>query len=119
LTAALAVAAFAAIAPAQALPVVSWPDGSPVSDKVQHVVGFAALGGAVGLLFNRVLMGLIGLLAFGALLEVVQATSGLGRDGDVVDLAANAAGLLAALLAILGARALRWVFLKRPRAVPP
>ena len=69
-------------------------------DKAQHASGFFLLG-VLGLLayphqFSRVL---IGLLLFGALIEMAQAASGW-RTGDVLDWLADSTGLALAALAM-------------------
>ncbi len=115
----LALAALAAILPAQALPRVTWPDGAPASDKALHLLGFAALGCVFGLLFRQVLWGVIGLLAFGLALEGAQAMSGLGREGDPRDAAANGLGLAAAFIVIVAWRAFWSRLANRPRAAQP
>jgi VanZ family protein len=68
-------------------------------DKVQHVVAFLVLGalGAFGWGRSRLPAILSGLAALGAGLEVAQATSLIGRDGDVMDWLADLLGLLLGL----------------------
>ena len=67
-------------------------------DKAQHALAFMLLG-TLGLLAypQAVLRLLIGLLVFGAVIELAQATTGW-RYGDWQDLLANALGLAIATL---------------------
>ncbi len=60
--------------------------GDP-SDKVQHVVAFATLAGlgAVAYPKTALLLLLVGLSAFGALIEALQAIPALNRDSDPLD----------------------------------
>ena len=77
--------------------------GAP-SDKVQHIFAFLVLG-ALAIIAYRdsgPLRLLIGLSAFGALIEVVQTIPALHRDGDVMDWIADTVAA-AAILAILHA----------------
>lgn len=75
--------------------------GSP-SDKVQHVLAFTCLAllgsaayprlGAVGLV--------LGLSAFGALIELVQMIPGLNRDAQALDWLADTAAAVAVVAAL-------------------
>lgn len=103
---ALAVASLLAILPAEALPRITWPDGGPVSDKLLHFLGFAALGCVLGALFRNILWGMLGLAVFGLILEGAQALSGLGREGDPRDVLANLLGLAIAIFIIIVFRSL-------------
>jgi len=75
--------------------------GEP-SDKVQHIVAFlvlAALGRwAYPETRKRVL--LLGLMAFGALIEIVQAIPQLHRDSDLLDWLADTGAALAVFLVL-------------------
>jgi len=104
LGAALTLAALAATLPPDALPQLSWANGAPISDKALHLVGFAGLGLVFGVLFRRWLLGFVGLVVFGLLLEAAQALSGLGREADLQDGLANAVGLGVALVMIVACR---------------
>ena len=92
------------LAPAKALP----PE--QMSDKAEHAIAWGVLTG-LGLLFwpgLRVRVAAYA-LALGALVEVLQATLPLGRDGDWRDWIADAigVGLALAVGAALGALARR------------
>jgi len=71
--------------------------GSP-SDKVQHILAFAALAclGSVAYRSASSIALLTGLSAFGAVIELLQAIPALNRDSDAVDWLADtiAAGLV-------------------------
>jgi len=81
-----------------------------VWDKAEHAVSWAVLTGA-GLLLSTRRRWAIGVFAFafGALIEVLQANMGLGRDGNWADLAADTVGLAAAYLAWWPMRRAGWV----------
>lgn len=72
-------------------------------DKVNHVIAFAVLGILGTLGYPRVgpWRMLLGLAAFGAVIEIVQLIPALHRDGDILDLCAD---ILAASAAILATR---------------
>lgn len=94
--------AFLCLTPGKALPQWEWADLLSV-DKLVHMLMFGALSYLLARGFRdrsgntwtdaRVLF-VAGLLSFayGALMEVLQETPGLGRNGDVVDLTANTLG---------------------------
>src|SRR3954449_8890448 len=69
-------------------------------DKAEHAAAWAVLTGA-GLLLSTRRRWAIGVFAFGfgVVIEVLQATMGLGRDGDWRDLVADSLGIGAAYLA--------------------
>jgi VanZ family protein len=100
--AALAIVLYLTQAPVRDLPPVSlW-------DKAEHALAWAALTACGLLLFPRrpgriVLL----VLAYGGLVEVVQALLPFGRDADWRDWAADAVGVGAALIALGGLRRLR------------
>lgn len=76
------------------------PAGTP-NDKVNHILAFFTLAFLGRLLWRdtRAVV-LIGWLAlFGGAIEVLQATMGLGRDGDWLDFAADMAAVFAGLAA--------------------
>ena len=75
--------------------------GAP-NDKVQHISAFLTLGALAFFAFprSRTLRLLIGLSAFGALIEFVQMIPALHRDGDVLDWIADTAAA-AVILTIL------------------
>ena len=71
------------------------PTTPPGTDKVIHLVLFAALA-ATGLLARlRARPLLIGLVCYAGFSEVVQATAPLGRSGDVLDAAVDVLGCFA------------------------
>lgn len=75
--------------------------GEP-SDKTLHILAFVLLGALAACGFPRrsVLSLFVGLAAFGALIELVQAIPMLHRDSELADLAADMAAALAALAAV-------------------
>ena len=75
--------------------------GAP-NDKVQHISAFLTLGARAFFAFprSRTLTLLIGLSAFGALIEFVQMIPALHRDGDVLDWIADTAAA-AVILTVL------------------
>ena len=79
-------------------------------DKAEHAISWAVLTGA-GLLLSTKRRWAIGLFAFafGAAIEVLQATLPFGRDGDVLDLTADTVGVAAAYLVWAAWRRLGWV----------
>lgn len=74
--------------------------GSP-SDKLQHMLAFAVLAvvGAIAFPQSPRLRLWSGLIAFGGLIELVQAIPALHRDSDLADLGADAIAVLVAGLA--------------------
>lgn len=64
--------------------------GAP-SDKIQHILAFVVLAGLGSAAYPRLgaLKLLLGLMAFGALIEIVQLIPGLNRQGDPVDWVAD------------------------------
>lgn len=81
-----------------------------VWDKAEHALSWAVLTGA-GLLLSTRRRWAIGVFAFafGAMVEVLQANMGMGRDGNWPDLAADSIGIIAAYLAWALMRRLDWV----------
>ena len=75
--------------------------GAP-NDKVQHISAFLTLGALAFFAFprSRALTLLIGLSAFGALIEFVQMIPALHRDGDVLDWIADTAAAAVILVAL-------------------
>lgn len=76
------------------------PDLVETSDKFQHMAAFATLALLGSLAFPRLPLIAVGaaLLAFGALIEVVQMIPALHRDAEWLDLAADGAAVLLVLL---------------------
>jgi VanZ family protein len=98
---ACAVILYACLAPTEQLPSVS------VWDKAEHALAWAALTGLGLALWPRRPWRVAAFtLGLGAAIEALQATMGLGRTGDLADLAADAVGVAAAvgLAALLGRR---------------
>lgn len=87
------------------LPIPPQLPGSP-SDKAQHILAFLVLAALGRLAYPAagVLKLLLGLSAFGALIEIAQAIPGLNRDPDLKDWVADtaAAALMLLLVASLG-----------------
>lgn len=68
-------------------------------DKAQHALGYVALAVTGCLAFpQRAVLVCFGLLAHGAIIEVVQGTLTTTRFGDVLDWFADATGILAGLV---------------------
>jgi VanZ family protein len=82
--------------------------GEP-SDKVQHILAFVVLTvmGTAAHQEPRSYISAIGLLAFGALIEVVQAYPPLHRSSDVRDWIADAAAVSVTFGLITGLRVLQ------------
>ena len=100
----LGVVSVAALAPGGDAPSLG------VGDKVDHLLAFVALAVAAVLSGHAarrpVARVAAGLLAYGALIEVAQ-TRVPGRQGDLIDLAIDAAGILLGLAAAQALRS-RW-----------
>jgi hypothetical protein len=75
--------------------------GDP-SDKVLHMIAFAVLTGLAAAAYPRAnpLRILLGLAAFGATIEIVQAIPALNRDSEWIDLVADIGAMLAAQAAV-------------------
>ena len=84
--------------------------GEP-SDKIQHIMAFATLAalGATAYPRTPLVRLLIGLAAFGALVEIIQLIPPLHRDAQLTD-------LLADILAAAAILALVQLFRRRPSA---
>ena len=69
--------------------------GQP-SDKIQHVLAFTVLAALAFAAWpwKRWLLIVVGLSAFGALIEIVQLIPALHRDGDWIDWLADTAAVL-------------------------
>ncbi|MBS0482935.1 MAG: VanZ family protein [Proteobacteria bacterium] len=78
-------------------------------DKFEHMLAFGVLTLVAGMAWRNlsVLTIALRLSAFGALIEVAQAWSGVGRDGDIRDWIADTAAILVAALVVLALR--RWL----------
>jgi hypothetical protein len=96
----LAAAAVAGLMPPDWAPVLVWPWGGVVSDKVLHALGFMALGLAAWFAGRGTFKVLLALALAGIGIELAQGLLGWGRSGDVRDALANALGLAAALVVI-------------------
>ena len=79
--------------------------GAP-SDKVQHISAFLLLGALAFVAFpaSRPLTLLIGLSAFGAIIEFTQMIPALHRDGDVMDWVADTVAAAAILIVLRSMR---------------
>ena len=93
--------ACAAVATLSLLPVAELPAITlDLWDKAQHAAGFFCLGALGWLAYPvRPLRLCVGLLVFGALIEVAQSATGW-RTGDVLDWIADATGVLFAAMAM-------------------
>ena len=78
--------------------------GSP-PDKVLHIVAFAVLATLGSIAFPKLPLSrlALGLVAFGALIEAIQAIPALNRSSELADLLADALAVLVA------APATRWL----------
>lgn len=91
----LAAVFWLALSPADDVPSVGF------SDKIQHGLAFAALTSAYGLMFPRRRWAVLaGMIAIGVAIEVLQAVMPFGRDAELADLAADAAGILIGFIAL-------------------
>jgi VanZ family protein len=72
------------------------PPEIPASDKLQHIFAFVVLALLGRLAYPDVKKRwlLVGLMAFGALIEIVQALPIVGRDSDPLDWVADTAAAL-------------------------
>jgi VanZ family protein len=100
---------WAALAFAFVMAVLPHPPQMPgdPSDKIQHIIAFVVLSGLAGAAYRRVRlvrMG-IGLAAFGALIEIVQAIPILQRDSSILDWLADSAAIALVLLIVAWVRA--------------
>ena len=75
--------------------------GAP-SDKILHVLAFACLAWLGSAAYPRLsaLKLVIGLIAFGGLIEVVQLIPSLHRDSEILDWVADTAAVVSIVLAI-------------------
>jgi len=92
----------AAIAVTSLVPSKDLPE-IKVSDKIEHLVAYVALGFCfASVVVRRDWFWLVlALLGFGALIEVAQGLMSFGRSADVWDLVADAAGIAIGLLLAL------------------
>lgn len=97
----------AALTPGELAPTMT------ASDKVDHLLGFAALSAAAMLALapglRSTLLASASMLAYGVLIELLQ-TQVPGRYGDVQDALADAVGVA---LGITMVTSLRWLFRTR------
>jgi VanZ family protein len=107
--AAMALVGVLSLAPVTELPVQVFN----IWDKAQHTGGFMLLTLLGGMAYSR-LRGkvLMGLLVYGALIEVAQSATGW-RNGDLLDLLADAAGVWLGSLVL--AVALLWPLRSSPQ----
>jgi VanZ family protein len=98
----LGVVAYLSLAPTDELPSVN------LSDKIEHSIAYAVLTFVALILFPGWLgVAVAGGMAFGVLIEILQALMGFGRQGDWRDALANAAGAAIVAGAVLLARRAR------------
>jgi VanZ family protein len=99
------------IALAALLPGGKVPDLPGVSDKVEHFMAFTLLSfWFSSILVRRDLVWMVlVLLAFGVLIEVAQEMMRRGRQGDVLDVVADAIGIVVGMLLALTPLG-RWPF---------
>jgi VanZ family protein len=102
------------------IPMPNMPTTYRFGDKVAHMLGHAALAlYFTGLVERRRWWRIFAfLLVFGIVVEILQATMNIGRDGDARDVLGNVGGcLLGLLLGYLGFARwpiwLAWVFGRR------
>lgn len=90
---------FAFVSPGSGPSLLPW-------DKAQHVLAFVTLTTLALIAFPRVRAAWLGLGLglFGALIEIVQATPWVHRDGDVWDWVADALAVLAVIAVMAAAR---------------
>jgi len=105
----LAAVLYLSLAPTEATPTADLG-----GDKARHALAYFALTGLGLFAFGPRLPLLAGLVLLGAGVEVAQASMGLGRQGELADLAANLTGEGLALALWLGVAHLR-----RRRALRP
>jgi VanZ family protein len=74
-----------------------------MSDKTEHFLAFGALAFWFGSIVVRRDLPWVALaaIAFGGLIEIAQSSMGLGRQGDLLDLAADSIGVAIGLLLVL------------------
>ena len=108
---ALAIAAlivWLSVIPAAQTPAPQW------SDKLKHFIAYAALTAplavALGPGLNRLCAALVLTGLYGAGLEVAQMVGDAGREGSLLDIAANLSGALAGLVLVAIVRGDRPLF---------
>ena len=108
---ALAIAAlivWLSVIPAAQIPAPQW------SDKLKHFIAYAALTAplavALGPGLNRLGAALVLTGLYGAGLEVVQMVGDAGREGSLLDIAANLSGAMAGLVLVAMLRGDRPLF---------
>lgn len=91
------VIAVVCLMPMSQLPSVS------VSDKLEHLLAFGALAFWFGSIVVRRDLPWVGVaaVAFGGLIEIAQSMMGLGRQAEILDLVADAVGVLLGLALVL------------------
>ncbi len=85
------------------VPVSELPSTASISDVLSHFIGYAVLGALAIASGFRPLTAFFSLVAFGALLEVVQGASGV-RFFEFKDIAMNALGLFAGIASVVFVR---------------
>ena len=83
------------------------PEVGIKSDKIQHIIAFITLSAIGSAAYPRhVWQVLVGLFAFGALIELTQMIPELHRDAEFMDWVADATATTVILLLAVGARKL-------------
>jgi hypothetical protein len=82
---------------------------SELSDKLQHIAAFLCLTLLAAAAYPRLppVKLALGMAAFGALIEAVQAIPALNRDAELLDWAADAGATVSMLIAVFAWRRLR------------
>jgi hypothetical protein len=84
------------------LAVMPVPPKVPASDKWQHIFAFLVLAGLGRLAYPRIRKRwlLVGLMGFGALIEIAQSLPIVHRDSDPLDWAADTAAALSVFVIV-------------------
>lgn len=80
------------LVPSSSLPQTQFPG----ADKLEHLLGYAALSGYAAMLFDSrraQATAVVGLVLLGVLIEGAQAALTVSRQADPIDMLANAAGV--------------------------
>lgn len=79
-----------------------------LSDKIGHIIAFAVITGSLAVLRPRWSLPVIACAAFatGVAVEIIQGQ--VGRDADVMDVAADMVGIALATFALMSAMAVRF-----------
>ncbi len=96
----LVLAFWGAAAFALVMALIPAPPQAPMGDKSQHMIAFAVLASLASHAYYRApLMRIgLGLAAFGAMIEILQAIPALNRDASMMDWLADCAAIAVVLL---------------------